>query len=143
MTESQRKGMKRFHERAAAAYRSVGNESNAKQAERRAQSLTVGDNERELAALKTTMQIGDCFALRLRALLGPTDFGIMLKRNATAKYKGCCASHDFCDANMVMLGALCEMRGIAEKDVDVSSDEILKQMNEAWDYAKVKHLTAK
>ena len=39
----------------------------------------------------------------LREWLNEAEYTEMLRRNRTAAYKDCCASHDFCDANMAML----------------------------------------
>jgi hypothetical protein len=56
--------------------------------------------------------------------------------NATEEYKGCCASHDFCDSNMDMVGAL-ETLGYKEASLDVDwTEEILTLMNRAWGRAK-------
>ena len=58
------------------------------------------------------------------------------KLNATEEYKGCCASHDFCDSNMVMVDAL-ETLGYKEASLDVDwTEEILTLMNRAWGRAK-------
>ncbi len=58
------------------------------------------------------------------------------KLNATEEYKGCCASHDFCDSNMTMVDAL-ETLGYKEASLDVDwTEEILTLMNRAWDRAK-------
>jgi hypothetical protein len=48
--------------------------------------------------------IADTFVRLLRAELSPAAFAEMQRRNRTAP-AGVCASHDFCDANMVMLAA--------------------------------------
>lgn len=54
------------------------------------------------------------FVACLRAEIDPADFAEMRRRNATAAYAdiGACASHDYCDANVVMDGALCAVLGI-------------------------------
>tara|TARA_R110000765_G_scaffold224661_2_gene328663 strand:- start:190 stop:558 length:369 start_codon:yes stop_codon:yes gene_type:complete len=53
--------------------------------------------------------------------------------NATEEYKGCCASHDFCDSNMTMESALttCGYTTTLEFDADIHS-----LINRAWDRAK-------
>jgi hypothetical protein len=48
--------------------------------------------------------IADTFVRLLRVELSPAAFAEMQRRNCTAP-AGVCASHDFCDANVVMLAA--------------------------------------
>ena len=54
------------------------------------------------------------------------------KLNATERYKGCCASHDFCDSNMDMVDAL-ETLGYDTRPE--WTEEMLQLMSKAWDRA--------
>jgi hypothetical protein len=67
----------------------------------------------------TDQSIADTFVRLLRAELTATEFAEMQRRNSTPEYAntGCCASHDFCDANMIMASAL-EEHGFATSDDD-------------------------
>lgn len=57
-------------------------------------------------------------------------------RNATQDYAKSCATHDFCDANMIMLAALSEYSGIEEDELDLEANTAI--MNAAWDESKSK-----
>lgn len=57
--------------------------------------------------------------------------------NATPDYIGCCASHNFCDANMVMLAAYAELHSCNEDDIRLDDDSVLGAMNSAWDEARL------
>lgn len=62
----------------------------------------MGDNVNRLA---------HAFATALRATLSPTEMADVLQRNASGEYDGACASHDFCDANLVMADAFRDVMG--------------------------------
>lgn len=47
-----------------------------------------------------------------------------------------CHSHDFCDANELMLLAYCEIMGLTEDEFDLSDDGVMDLINEAWAIAK-------
>lgn len=68
----------------------------------------------------------------LRGWLSGAEMTEVAARNATAAYAGCCASHDFCDANMAMSEAFAKAfgrdPGFDQHDVDL--------MNSAWEAAK-------
>ena len=68
-----------------------------------------GQHGRDVAQSVTNWmakQVAKRFAERLREEIGDENYREVLRRNATPEYDGCCASHDFCDANMTMLAAL-------------------------------------
>lgn len=100
-------------------------------------------------------QIGDRFAELLRDEIGVIDMARVRRRNASPSYQGegaPCASHDFCDANMVMLEAFEKvmdheprfLNGTDEAgDYSPEGQADLDVMNAAWAYAKAAHLTAK
>jgi hypothetical protein len=52
------------------------------------------------------------FARELHATIGASDYAEVLRRNATPEYDSACASHDFCDANMVMDAAFRDTFGV-------------------------------
>lgn len=51
-------------------------------------------------------RVAERFDARLRDALTAEEYAEVRRRNRTPEYAGCCASHDFCDANMVMLAAM-------------------------------------
>ena len=62
-----------------------------------------------------------------------------IARNETAEYKGACATHDFCDANLAMDEAFRNLglKGISDSETD-SPEQVaaMDLWNKAWDYAK-------
>lgn len=77
------------------------------------------------------------FSAVLREYLGPDTMTEVITRNATPTYAGdCCASHDFCDANMAMLEAFAELANIEESEVDLNDEEQARAMSQAWAIAK-------
>ena len=77
------------------------------------------------------------FVELLRADIGETDYIEVKRLNRTEAYKNCCASHNFCDANMVMLEAA-ESFGFGVPETD---DEDVALWNAAWDFAKETYLS--
>lgn len=76
-------------------------------------------------------QIADRFLQLLREEITGADYAEACARNAAETSEGICHSHDFCDANMVMLDA---MRALGES-VDVDSEADCKRWSAAWDLA--------
>lgn len=88
--------------------------------------------------------IADKFSELLLAEIGADNLRLVNKRNTTQEYAGACASHDFCDANIVMDEAFRTVKGIT---IDENSDEYFEVMQEdanmvlwekAWNKAKEK-----
>lgn len=78
------------------------------------------------------------FAELLAEDIGDAAMAEVVRRNGTVDYdEGSCASHDFCDANMVMLAAV-ESFGYSDDDVfeNDCDNEVQKLWNAAWDFAK-------
>lgn len=73
------------------------------------------------------------FAEGLTEDLGAGTVAEIVRLNATPAYAGCCASHDFCDANMVMADAFEEVLGHA---LDAGDETHAALVNRAWDLAK-------
>lgn len=80
--------------------------------------------------MATAIELAKAFAEKLNEVLTAEQMEQVNDLNAGARYAGLnvCHSHDFCDANQVMLDALGE-----EFD---NSDEQNKLINEAWEIAK-------
>lgn len=78
------------------------------------------------------------FARLLRKEIGAKNFNQVRKLNAMPDYNygSCCASHEFCDANMVMLAAF-ENLGFTP---DFENDQHVELWNSAWDVAKRRYL---
>jgi hypothetical protein len=78
-------------------------------------------------------KLASAFAYALLVDIGPAALREVIRKNKTPEYAGCCASHDYCDANMTMLHAFEETCGRAPR---LQSDADVHLMNEAWDRAK-------
>lgn len=78
-------------------------------------------------------QLAEEFAKVLHEWLTPEQMQEVIRRNNTEEYKGCCATHDFCDANMAMDEAF---KRVYKKEVSIQSEVHLNRMNSAWDKAK-------
>lgn len=89
----------------------------------------------------TPAALAKAFASAIRAQLTPAQFTEMQRRNASPVLPaGACASHDFCDANMVMYEALCELAGeYLPADIVCSDPDAL--WNPAWNIARRDYLT--
>ena len=93
-------------------------------------------------AADVARELAQAFVRQLRDNISFGEFIEMRKRNAKPEYRGCCASHDFIDANEVMASAFHEVVGRdVNCDEERSGDVAL--WNEAWDMAKAEYLTAK
>jgi hypothetical protein len=79
------------------------------------------------------------FSRVLQEWLMPAEMNQAIARNETAEYKGACATHDFCDANMAMHEAFenLGLKGISDFETD-SPEQVaaMALWNKAWDYAK-------
>lgn len=82
--------------------------------------------------------IGETFAAMLQDALTPAQWEAMRAANVTAG-AGVCASHDHCDANMVMDPAFTAVMG---READGASEADAALWSAAWDYAKARRLTA-
>lgn len=74
----------------------------------------------------TAENVARLFDATLRIEIGDDNYNEVVRLNRTAEYTGCCASHDFCDANMVMLKVF-QMIG-----ADDASDEGNSLWNRSW-----------
>ena len=101
---------------------------------------TGGDNQK--------MAVAKEFCKVLHEWLTPTQLKEAVRLNKTKTYKNCCASHDFCDANMAMYLAFHNLGLRANIDCDgwdkVNTDQDFTPVmlaaedvwNAAWDDAK-------
>lgn len=71
--------------------------------------------------------IARTFAANLAATIGEANMRAVVAKNATPRYHGCCASHDYCDANVIMADTL-ESYGV--------TDDSLPLFNDAWTLAR-------
>lgn len=72
------------------------------------------------------------FAQEVRDALTQEQCALAVARNATPEYASACATHDFCDANMLMLAAM-ENQGA---DFDGDDQTQVDAINAAWDKAR-------
>lgn len=89
----------------------------------------------------TPEELAGAFVLLLMQSLPYNEIKIIQARNATPEYLDACASHDFCDANMVMLDAWESLGG-----GDIYGDAEASIFNRytwdrAWNLAKARYLT--
>lgn len=56
------------------------------------------------------------FSKILHEWLTPQQMNLVVSRNAKPENTGCCASHDFCDANVAMDDAFKRLTGVAASD---------------------------
>lgn len=82
--------------------------------------------------------LGALFTQKLRAEVGAVAMEQIVKRNITNP-SGFCASHDFCDANVVMAEAFTDL---FHCEFDLQADDHVAICNVAWDLAKAGGFTA-
>lgn len=80
--------------------------------------------------LPTAKELARRFDEVLRDHVTRQEYGEILRLNCKEEYKDSCASHDFCDANMVMLEAM-KSFGIPE-DMAVEDDQCHRLWQDAW-----------
>lgn len=90
-------------------------------------------------ARKQIKLLAETFRNMLVAEIGKKNFQEVRRRNRKHRDDGCCASHDFCDANVTMDAAFTDVTGRET----CHSDEDVALWNAAWDYAKQHYLTAR
>ena len=86
--------------------------------------------------------VADTFARLLKETLTPEEFTEVRHRNGSPAYGGnICASHDFCDSNLIMQAAFAEHNVEALTAGEQMRAGVVLVWNAAWDAAKQKHLT--
>lgn len=89
--------------------------------------------------------IAEAFGEVMRQWLSPAEFAEMKALNETPAFAdGCCASHNYCDANMAMDAAFQQALGrspiMGEDEDPVGSEADCKIWNEAWELARKLYL---
>jgi hypothetical protein len=87
--------------------------------------------------------LAGAFVAVLKEWLTQDEWAEMRTRNGRSDYSNCCASHDFCDANMAMSAAFGRAfhREPAIYDrADGSEGDDVPLWNAAWAEAAVRHL---
>jgi hypothetical protein len=95
-------------------------------------------------------RLAAAFCAEIRATLTPDELDTAVKRNRTIR-AGCCASHDFCDANVCMIDAWQKAFGFEWHSVEDGDENDPVHMaridaetelcNEAWDAARESEFT--
>lgn len=85
-----------------------------------------------LAKQTQTAQLARSFSRGLARTIGAANLSIVRSRNAIGR-ANVCASHDFCDANMVMDSAF---RRVIGRAIDLQSDADCALWDSAWSAAK-------
>lgn len=79
--------------------------------------------------------IAQAFSRGLRAFLDEDQMEAINRKNMhNPEYKECCATHDYCDANVVMLNAFESALGT---EFDLREQYHVNLVNAAWDLAKI------
>ena len=73
------------------------------------------------------------FARQLLDEIGAANLAAVVAENAADTVTGCCASHDYCDANQVMIDSLPAIG----QSYDGSDSEQWYLTNDAWDIARI------
>jgi hypothetical protein len=94
--------------------------------------LTAYDLSQLVRAVQTC-RLAAAFTRKLHKELSPRELDAVRRANDRLAYD-CCATHDYCDANMTMLEAWQYITGKDMIDVENEADAIM--WNEAWDLAK-------
>lgn len=81
------------------------------------------------------------FVEKLIEEIGVKKVGEVRRLNHKEKSAGVCHSHDFCDANMVMLAAYCGLTKMDEDAAVLNDEKTVALWNSAWDLAKERHLS--
>ncbi len=91
----------------------------------------------------TAQSLASAFAAMLQSELSADEWQAMRKKNGKGDYIAACASHDYCDSNMVMAAAFALIFGREFlPDGAPPSDSDCSLWNEAWGIAKRAYLTS-
>ena len=81
---------------------------------------------------ETELALARAFDVELRAEIGADKYADVIRLNRLPQYDCACASHDFCDANMVMLSAYQRATGREVPDCDEQTEGDMPVWNYAW-----------
>lgn len=79
--------------------------------------------------LTTTEALSAEFSRLVIQYLTPQTLDEVNAKNLTEDYNGCCATHDYADANMIMDEAFASLMG---KEMDLQNVDEVRLWNEAW-----------
>lgn len=65
--------------------------------------------------------------------LSPAQLEKVKTINTSGQFPGCCATHDYCDANMLMAKAF---ENIFKRECDLQNDDDMELFNRSWDRSK-------
>jgi hypothetical protein len=93
-------------------------------------------------SIHDTIRLARAFGAEVQGAFNPHEFREMCSRNKSSHADdGICATHDFCDANMLMLAAFKETFGrepafLTADDTSPGSRADTRLWNDAWAIAK-------
>ncbi len=76
------------------------------------------------------------FSRLLTQYLGKGTMQQIIRINAKPENSPYCASHNYCDSNIFMWEAVCNHLGLDPDREDITLNEHIDLMNQAWDIAK-------
>ena len=85
--------------------------------------------------------LAGAFCKAIRRQLSPSQLASVVRKNRTTEYRSSCASHDYCDANVLMDAAFKSVLGYAATDTQPEvgscmSSEANTLWNQAWNIAR-------
>ncbi|VWC80629.1 hypothetical protein BLA39750_01171 [Burkholderia lata] len=80
---------------------------------------------------KTAARVAKAFCEGLGSLLTADEIDLACEQNRSAQESGVCHTHDFCDANAVMVSAFVTC-GLVDRGQDVVADNLQPIWNTAW-----------
>lgn len=104
--------------------------------------MKTNTNSESSKQITLSESIAKEFSQYIRWWLSGEELTKVIARNKTPKYKGLCATHDFCDGNDAMLLGFQKIMG-RDPDVSAEGNEDMKLMEKAWDIAKENNFYAK
>lgn len=81
------------------------------------------------------------FAAKIVEVHTEEEFKAIVEANAAEADPNICHSHDFCDANDLMMVAFCEAFGQTEEEFDLQDEGVIDAINAAWALAKAANFT--
>ncbi len=87
----------------------------------------------------TPLNLANAFSKQLRQNITRSEFSEVIRRNKAQSDPSICHTHDFCDANQVILDAMKVIGLSGEYDADDANQHAL--ITKAWDTAKAANFT--
>ncbi len=104
-------------------------------------ALDLIDANSRLDHEASVKKLAKMFSWELRCALTEEEMAEVIEANREPENVGTCASHDVCDANMVMIEAWTKFFGV--DDINFNDNEQCRLWNEAWDLAKADEFAVK